>query len=118
MQTSLVQVGMKVRKSISDGYKLPQPERPLVKLQMEHDIARRAQSDSALLVNPYVRPPIKKRARDIKDIDDAELTDDDERPNGEAVDDSLLDHDHRDFADAPFLIPKEFLMMDIDAPNE
>ncbi|KAK7203866.1 hypothetical protein BZA70DRAFT_282317 [Myxozyma melibiosi] len=119
IQASLIQVGMKVRKSVSDGYKRTHYDAQGAKAQSQSEIARRGNSDSALLVNPYAQRSnmsAKKRARDIDDLDDAVLTDEDEPESEEtANDDGLLDRELDDFADAPFLVPRESLMMDVDS---
>ncbi|KAK9240313.1 hypothetical protein V1525DRAFT_395594 [Lipomyces kononenkoae] len=124
VQSSLVQVGMKIRKSVNEGYKLPiMDEKECVVSQR----AERAWSDTTL-VNPYVNSPhfqsveysrerqfgvSKKRGRSL-DMDES-----DEEPDEGMVSDSdtVVDDDmaradssDNDFVDAPFLMPKDVVM--------
>ncbi|KAK9366529.1 hypothetical protein V1509DRAFT_246815 [Lipomyces kononenkoae] len=126
IQSSLVQVGMKVRKSVNEGYKLPSMNK---KECAGSQLAERAWSDTTL-VNPYVNSPhfqsveyarerqfggSKKRGRSL-DEGEGEYEDDPdagmESDSDTVVDDEMArpDSSDNDFVDAPFLLPKDVVM--------
>ncbi|KAK9315171.1 hypothetical protein V1522DRAFT_416242 [Lipomyces starkeyi] len=124
IQSSLVQVGMKVRKSVNEGYKLPSANG---KECGATQLAERAWSDSTL-VNPYVNSPhfqsveyarerqfgvSKKRGRSLDEdefdgeLGDGVLSDSDTVVDFDMVRDESSDSD---FVDAPFLLPRDVVM--------
>ncbi|KAK9354504.1 hypothetical protein V1523DRAFT_407789 [Lipomyces doorenjongii] len=124
IQSSLVQVGMKVRKSVNEGYKLPSVNS---KECGATQLAERAWSDSTL-VNPYVNSPhfqsveyarerqfgvSKKRGRSLDEdefdgeLDDGVLSDSDTVVDYDMV---RAESSDSDFVDAPFLLPRDVVM--------
>ncbi|KAK9248523.1 hypothetical protein V1506DRAFT_303771 [Lipomyces tetrasporus] len=124
VQSSLVQVGMKIRKSVNEGYKLPAATDKECGAPQPAD---RAWSDTTL-VNPYVNSPqfqsvgyererqfgvSKKRGRSLdeaeveEELDEGTLSDSDT-----IVDEDMVrtDSSDSDFVDAPFLLPKDVVM--------
>ncbi|KAK9476077.1 hypothetical protein V1514DRAFT_337942 [Lipomyces japonicus] len=122
-QASLLSLGMRIRKNVNEGYKLP--------------VARKSYSDSTI-INPYANNSLfegskydpsklmyasaaKKRGRDDDDEKDDDGYDEGAMSEAETIaddDDDLHDSnylnqvlDDADFEEADFLVPKDEVMM-------
>ncbi|KAK9464861.1 hypothetical protein V1512DRAFT_267345 [Lipomyces arxii] len=120
VQAKLVQVGMKIRKSVSEGYKRPKET---------NQRATKAYSDSTLIIDPYrddvikpyrndslfanIRKTKKRQFDDSSESESEAETVIDEEEDNERGKDVLMEEKESqdsDFGDAPFLVPKDIIM--------